>query len=253
MAKKYLHVHRLHRIYVWELPVRYYHWLNAAAILVLIATGFYIGNPPAILSHKEAAAQFTMGWVRLIHFIAAYVFFFNFLFRLYWGFVGNKYANWKQFVPTSRKFFKEVWQVLKIDILMLKGKEHLSVGHNALAGLIYFFTFIAFGVQCLTGFGLYASMSHWWLPQLFAWVPHLLGGDMPVRQVHHWAMWFFILFAVIHVYLVFYHDYVEGRGEISSMGGGWKFIEEEAFIKDQQTSPDRQETITTTKDAHAAS
>ena len=42
------------------------------------------------------------------------------------------------------------------------------------------------------------------------------------------AMWFFILFAVVHVYLVFYHDYVEGRGEISSMGGGWKFIEEEA-------------------------
>jgi Ni/Fe-hydrogenase 1 B-type cytochrome subunit len=30
------------------------------------------------------------------------------------------------------------------------------------------------------------------------------------------------------VYLVFYHDYVEGRGEISSMGGGWKFIEEDA-------------------------
>jgi hypothetical protein len=31
------------------------------------------------------------------------------------------------------------------------------------------------------------------------------------------------------VYLVLFHDYVEGRGEISSMGGGWKFIEEEVF------------------------
>jgi Ni/Fe-hydrogenase 1 B-type cytochrome subunit len=30
---------------------------------------------------------------------------------------------------------------------------------------------------------------------------------------------------VIHVYLVFYHDYVEGRGVISSMAGGWKFVE----------------------------
>jgi len=35
------------------------------------------------------------------------------------------------------------------------------------------------------------------------------------------------LFALVHVYIVFYHDYVEGRGEISSMGGGWKFIEKE--------------------------
>jgi Ni/Fe-hydrogenase 1 B-type cytochrome subunit len=42
-------------------------------------------------------------------------------------------------------------------------------------------------------------------------------------------MWIFILFVIVHVYLVFYHDYVEGRGEVSSMFGGWKFIEEEVF------------------------
>ena len=50
-------------------------------------------------------------------------------------------------------------------------------------------------------------------------------------------MWFFILFAVIHVYLVFYHDYVEGRGEISSMGGGWKFIEEDVFEEKKHHTP----------------
>jgi Ni/Fe-hydrogenase 1 B-type cytochrome subunit len=237
MAKKYLHVHRLRRVYVWELPVRFYHWLNAGAIVVLVATGFLIGRPPALISNDEAANRFWMGWVRFIHFIAAYIFFFNFLFRLYWGFVGNKYANWKQFIPTSKRFFKEMWHVFKIDILMMKGKEHMSVGHNAMAGIIYFFTFIAFLVQCLTGFGLYASMSDWWFPQLFSWVPYLFGGDIIMRQVHHWAMWFFILFSVIHVYLVFYHDYVEGRGEISSMGGGWKFIEEEVFEEKHETTP----------------
>ena len=142
MAKKYLHVHRLRRVYVWELPVRFYHWLNAGVIVVLIATGFLIGNPPALMSNDEAANRFWMGKVRFIHFIAAYIFFFNFLFRLYWGFVGNKYANWKQFIPTSKRFFKEMWHVFKMDILMLRGKEHMSVGHNAMAGFIYFFTFI---------------------------------------------------------------------------------------------------------------
>lgn len=239
MTKKYLHVHRLRRVYAWELPVRIYHWLNAAVMVALVVTGFYISDPLALTSNKEATSRYIMGWMRATHFIAAYLFFFNFLFRLYWGFVGNKYANWKQFIPTSARFFKEIWQVLKIDILMLKGKEHLSVGHNALAGLIYFFTFIAFGIQSLTGFGLYASMSNWWLPKLFAWVPVLLGGDILTRQIHHWTMWFFILFVVVHVYLVFYHDYVEGRGETSSMVGGWKFIEEEAFHEDLQTGPDR--------------
>ena len=241
MANKYLHIPRLRRVYVWELPVRFYHWLNALVIIVLIVTGFYISNPVALLSHNDASHQYTMGWFRYLHFAAAYIFFFNFLFRLYWGFVGNKFANWKQFIPTSKRFFEEMWLVFKIDILMLKknGKEqdHLSIGHNAMAGFIYFLTFIAFLVQCLTGFGLYAGMSGWWLPHLFAWVPAMFGGDILTRQIHHWSMWFFILFALIHVYLVFYHDYVEGRGEMSSMGGGWKFIEEDVFQNEDKHTP----------------
>ena len=36
-------------------------------------------------------------------------------------------------------------------------------------------------------------------------------------------MWFFIVFAMIHVYLVYYHDTVGARGVLSSMLSGWKF------------------------------
>ncbi|MCU0448090.1 MAG: Ni/Fe-hydrogenase, b-type cytochrome subunit [Microscillaceae bacterium] len=236
-------VKHLRRVYVWELPVRVYHWLNALTIFVLIATGFWIANPPALQSSAEASHRFLMGWVRYIHFTSAYLFVFNFIFRLYWGFVGNKYARWHNFIPITPKFFKEMWQVIKIDILLLKGKEHLSVGHNAMAGFVYFMMFIAFMVQVFTGFGLYAANSNWWFPQLFAWVPHFVGGDMALRQWHHIAMWFFILFIVVHIYLVFYHDYVEGRGEISSMGGGWKFIEEEMFEKIIQENENKKPTI----------
>lgn len=241
MEKELLHVNRLRRVYVWELPVRIYHWLNVLVLVALVITGFYIANPLALMSQQDATQQYHMGWMRYIHFAAAYLFFFNFIFRLYWGFTGNKYANWKQFIPTSKRFFQEMWTVFKIDILMFKEKKnehpHLSIGHNAMAGFIYFFTFIAFLLQCLTGFGLYASMSAWWFPRLFAWVPALLGGDIATRQWHHATMWFFILFAIVHVYLVFYHDYIEGRGEISSMGGGWKFIEEEFFEKNKHQTP----------------
>lgn len=221
----------LRRIYVWELPVRVYHWLNAWCILVLIGTGFLIGNPPAILAGKEASSVFWFGTVRFIHFATAYVFFFNFIFRLYWGFVGNQYADWKNFIPYNKQFFKDMITVLKTDILMTRNADHHPVGHNRLAGFIYFFTFIAFAIQSLTGFGLYAATSDWWFPHLFTWVPALVGGDLMLRTIHHWIMWFFIFFAAIHVYLVFYHDYVEGHGEMSSMAGGWKFIEEENFNK----------------------
>ena len=61
------------------------------------------------------------------------------------------------------------------------------------------------------------ALAHWIVP--------LMGGDFGVRQWHHLMMWFFVVFALVHVYLCFYHDYVEGRGVISSMAGGWKFVE----------------------------
>lgn len=221
--------HKLRRVFVWELPVRIYHWVNALAIVALCITGYLIGKPPALQFGGEAYERHIFGWIRFIHFASAYIFLFIFIYRIYWGFVGNKYADWKNFVPTNRKYFQEMWSVLRIDILQLKGKEHLSIGHNSLAGFVYFLTFFLFLIQCLTGFGLYAAMSQSWIAGLFAWVPGMFGGDNFLRQFHHITMWLFILFAMVHIHLVIYHDFVEGRGEISSMGGGWKFIEEEVF------------------------
>jgi Ni/Fe-hydrogenase 1 B-type cytochrome subunit len=176
-------------------------------------------------SASEASFGYWFGTVRMIHFISAFVFFFNFVFRIYWGFVGNKFANWHNFILTKKNQWQEVKDVLTVDIMQTKIKPLESIGHNALAGFTYFLTFIAFLGQCMTGFGMYAAMSHSWLPQMFAWVVPLLGGDFAVRHLHHVFMWFFIVFSIVHVYLVFYHDYVEGRGVTSSMVGGWKFIE----------------------------
>ena len=105
----------------------------------------------------------------------------------------------------------------------------ISIGHNALAGLIYFLSFLVFLFQAITGFALYSSMSDSFFPRLFAWIVPLMGGDFAVRQWHHVFMWFFVVFVIIHVYLVFYHDYVEGRGTTSSMVGGYKFEREDEY------------------------
>jgi Ni/Fe-hydrogenase 1 B-type cytochrome subunit len=223
---------KLVEVYVWELPVRFYHWINALCIVILCITGFIIANPPAILSENEATFSFWFGKIRLIHFITAFIFLFNFMFRIYWGFVGNRYSSWKNFIPYRKAQWIELLDVIKVDILMMKKKPVDSIGHNALASVIYFAMFLAFLLQCLTGFGLYAQMSHSFLPKMFAWVVPLLGGDLHVRMVHHALMWFFIIFAIVHVYLVFYHDYIERRGITSSMIGGWKFIEEKVAVQE---------------------
>jgi Ni/Fe-hydrogenase 1 B-type cytochrome subunit len=213
------------RVYVWQLPVRFYHWINALCVLALAVTGYLIGSPAAIKSASEASFGYWFGTVRFIHFLAAFVFFFNFLFRIYWGFVGNQFARWHNFILHRKKQMQEVADVLRVDILQVQKKPLESIGHNSLAGFTYFLTFLAFLFQSITGFGMYSAMSHAWLPHLFSWIVPAMGGDFAVRQWHHVTMWFFVIFSMVHVYLVFYHDYVEGRGVTSSMVGGWKFIE----------------------------
>ena len=215
------------RVYVWQFPVRLYHWVNALTVVALAATGYLIGSPLAVQSGAEASFGYWFGTVRFIHFLAAFIFFFNFLFRLYWGFVGNQYARWTNFIPHKGAQFRELSDVLKIDILQSRTASLPSVGHNSLAGFTYFLTFLAFLFQSVTGFGMYAAMSDATLPHLFAWIVPMMGGDFAVRQWHHVLMWFFVVFSMVHVYLVFYHDYIEARGVTSSMVGGWKFIERE--------------------------
>lgn len=216
------------RVYVWELPVRIFHWVNAGAIVALAATGLMIGRPLTIPVTGEAYASYFFGWVRVVHFAAGFVFFFNGMARIYWSFVGNQYSRWHTYVPLSPRRFleqeKKVLDVIKVDILQTTVAPHPTVGHNSLAAWSYFALFLLFLFQAATGFGLYAAMSRAWVPGLFAWIVPLMGGDFAVRQWHHVATWGFIVFAMVHIYLTFYHDYVEGRGVISSMIGGWKFV-----------------------------
>jgi Ni/Fe-hydrogenase 1 B-type cytochrome subunit len=220
------------RVYVWEFPVRLYHWVNAACIVALVVTGFLIGRPLLPQPAGEASFSYLFGWIRFIHFVAAFVFFFNFLARLYWGFAGNQYARWDNFLPLTRRLFvhqvNEAIDVVRIELLQGKTRPIQSAGHNSLAAWTYVATFLAFLFQAVTGFGMYAAMSHAWLPRMFAWIVPLMGGDFAVRQWHHVMMWFFVIFTMVHVYLVFYHDYIEGRGVISSMAGGWKFVEKKS-------------------------
>jgi len=217
------------RVYVWQLPVRFFHLVNALCIVVLGLTGFVIGRPIAFANASEASFSYWFGTVRFVHFATAFVLIFNFLFRIYWGFVGNRHASWRNFIPLRASQWREIMHVLKVDILLGRVEKPLeSVGHNALAALIYFLSFLVFLGQVATGLALYSAMSPFGIGRNFAWLVPLFGGDFAVRQLHHTLMWFFPVFILVHVYLVAYHDYVEGRGIMSSMVGGWKFIERAA-------------------------
>ncbi|MDP1581312.1 MAG: Ni/Fe-hydrogenase, b-type cytochrome subunit [Candidatus Didemnitutus sp.] len=213
------------RVYVWEQPVRWFHWINAACVIVLGVTGYLIAHPFALLSADEASFGYWVGTNRFIHFLTAYVFVGNFGFRLYWAFVGNKYARWRNFLPLRRWQLRQARDVLKVDILQSSDKVVHTLGHNSVAYFTYFGTALLTLFMIFSGYALYAPTSEAWFPQLFNWMMPLFGSEQNLRLFHYAGLWFFAVFIVIHVYLCFYHDYVEGHGVLLSIVGGWKFME----------------------------
>ncbi len=89
----------LYEKYVWEIPVRVTHWVNMLAIVILAVTGIYIGSPRTL---ALSPSQFVMGWIRFVHFVAAYAFAISVLARIYWSLVTrNRYGSWREFFPPS--------------------------------------------------------------------------------------------------------------------------------------------------------
>lgn len=230
--------HNFKRVYVWEIPVRFFHWTTVLSTTILIITGFIIADPPAITANVEATNSYWFGYVRAIHMITAYILIAVLIFRIYWAFAGNQFANWRNFIPYTKKGIKNILYVLKVDIFLMRDKEHklsnISIGHNYLAAFSYFIMTLVFIFQVITGLSLMSSTSSWWFPKAFHWILPLLGGEIAVRYFHHILLWLFLAFIVIHVYLVLYHDYIEARGEASAMISGFKFIRSERIKESEK-------------------
>ena len=246
MIRKKAH---LTEVYVWQLPVRIFHWVNALCIVILCITGYIIGDPPAIMHATPPIENYWFGWVRLTHFIAAGVFIFNFIVRIYWLFAGNRFARWPNYIPLTRRQWRSIFDTIKVDILLLSPKPLYDIGHNSLAALTYLGLFVAMAVQIVTGVAMFAASSDAFYAPYFEKLLIATGGFFPWRNIHHIFLWVFVLFMLVHVYLVFYHDYIERNGIASSIIGGWKFADNR--LVEELAAEERKERIIATKKLRA--
>lgn len=209
------------RVYAWEFPVRFTHWINALCIVVFSVTGIYIGNP---FMHAISTDQYIMGWMRFLHFVSAYVFLLCVIIRSYWMFAGNKYASWRVLIPLTQRQREDMLGGLKF-YLFLKKEPPYAVGHSALASITYLVVFLLFLFEIASGFALY-SQSH--LKSVILW---LFGGWLfmfmeaqTIRLLHHLVMYLLLAFTLIHVYIGWYLDSAEKNGVMGSIFGGYKFV-----------------------------
>ncbi|MCW8943798.1 MAG: Ni/Fe-hydrogenase, b-type cytochrome subunit [Sedimenticola sp.] len=216
-------------VYVYEAPVRIWHWANALAITLLAITGYLVANPLPSLS-GEASDHFLMGYIRFVHFAAAYIFAVGFLGRIYWAMVGNEHSRQLFKLPVHRLTF---WRELLHEVrwyAFLEKEPKKYVGHNPLAHL-FMVVIITVGGFCmlLTGFSLYAEQTGLgsWQDSLFGWLIPLVGQSQDVRLWHHWGMWVIVVFVMLHVYVAIREDIVSRQSIISTMISGWRTFKDD--------------------------
>ena len=211
----------MQRAYVWELPVRAFHWVHVASMIALAFTGYYIGNP-FIIVPSEITQTYLMGWMRYLHFIFAFVLALGSLVRVYWFFAGGQYASWRDWIPTTRERLNFFWKQFKFYIFLERERPHY-MGHNPVAGLSYAGLALMLLIQGLTGFALYAEpyAGGFWRV-VFGWLLTLFTNQT-LRLVHHVLMWLFAVFTIIHLYMAVLADVEERNGAITSMISGVKF------------------------------
>jgi Ni/Fe-hydrogenase 1 B-type cytochrome subunit len=224
------HVTRQLSVYVYEVPVRLWHWINAAAIMILCVTGYFIGSPPPSMQIAEAYDQFVFGYIRFAHFAAGQVLAVAFLGRVYWALVGNHHAKQMFYVPIWRaSFWAEVIYELRW-YLFLAREPKKYVGHNPLAQLAMFF-FITLGVSWMivTGFALYAEGAQAGsLPDIwFGWMRGLIWNSQTVHTLHHLGMWWIVIFMIIHIYVAIREDIMSRQSIVSTMISGQRTFKDD--------------------------
>ncbi len=217
-------------IYVYEAPLRLWHWVNALAITVLMITGYFIGKPLPSLTGGEASDHYVMGTIRFVHFSAAWIFAVSWLGRIYWAFVGNTHARQLFILPIlNKQWWSEVWHELKWYLFLVREPKKY-VGHNPMAQLFMFlfFTIGAFYMIC-TGFALYGEGlgADSWASNMFGWVISAVGGNsMQVHSWHRMGMWVTLVFVILHVYAAIREDIMSRQSLISTMISGWRMFKD---------------------------
>ena len=222
-------------VYVYEAPVRLWHWINAFAIMVLAVTGYFIGKPlPSVPG--EAVDNFLMGYIRFAHFAAGYVLIVGFLLRVYWAIVGNSHAR-QIFLPPifNGTWWGEVWHEVKWYAFVAKEPKKY-VGHNPLATLTMHIM-IVWGLLFMmaTGLALYGEgtgMGSWQYQLFSSWIIPLLGNSQDLHTFHRLGLWWIVCFVIIHIYVAIREDIMSRQSIVSTMISGWRMFKDHRPVDD---------------------
>jgi cytochrome b len=178
------------KVQVWDLPLRLFHWLLAAAVAIAFVSAEIGGN--AMVWHGRAG-------LAVVGLLA---------FRIVWGFVGSTYARFVTFLhgPTKiRAFLKGEWDAL---------------GHNPLGALSVLALLTLLAAEAATG--LFANDDIAYQGYLYP----LVGADLSGRitGIHKLFEPALIVLVTLHLGAIAFYVRIKKRNLVKPMITGWEEV-----------------------------
>jgi cytochrome b len=195
------------RTRVWDLPTRLFHWLLAAAVIGLLATGL----------------SGIMEW----HFRLGYAVLALLLFRLVWGFVGGRWSRFGAFfyAPSSL-------------VAYLRGRAHPDhlIGHTPLGALSVFGLLGILALQVATGL-----VSDDEISASGPLTRFVSGAVVSAASAWHSGpgQWIVIVLASLHVLAVLYYVLIKRHPLVRPMISGDKLLAEGAAAPSRDDAASR--------------
>jgi cytochrome b len=171
-----------HRVRIWDLPTRVFHWLIVIFVVISFATGMVGGN-----------------WMSY-HLKSGFIIFTLLLFRLIWGFWGGRYSRFISFVRGPAAVMGYAKTLFRKDTPKI-------LGHNPMGGWSVMAMLAALAVQ--VGTGLFANDDIATQGPLYGWVSKATSDWLTGIHVFNKGVIIFLIalhISAVLFYLLIKHD-----------------------------------------------
>jgi thiosulfate reductase cytochrome b subunit/cytochrome c553 len=200
-------------VYMYDRYERLWHWLQASAILILLATGLIIHKP-------HIFGIFSFAYVVQVHNVLGFILLINAALALFYNLASGEI---RQYLPEPKGFIgRSMAQTLYYTRGIFAGEAHpLEKTKERKLNPLQQITYLAIlnillPAQVITGVLIW-GLQRW--PQLTT----SLGGLPVLAPIHTLVAWAFSAFIVMHVYLTTAAGETLAAG-IKSMVSGWEHM-----------------------------
>jgi thiosulfate reductase cytochrome b subunit len=208
--------HQLERVHMYDAYERLWHWLQAAAILMLLFTGLIIHKP-------HFFGMFSFRYVVNVHNVLGFILLTNAVLSLFYHLASGEI---RQYLPEPKGFIaRSMAQAMYYSQGIFAGKPHplektKQNKLNPLQQITYLAILnILLPAQIITGILI-------WGLQRWPGIAAELGGLPMLALVHTLVAWTFATFIVMHIYLTTTGH--KPSAGIKSMIVGWDEVEKHA-------------------------